>query len=132
VLSRSGIVRPILFDTTKAVNNYLHVLQEEFLHFLQEMGVNFKETFFQEDGAWPHTVNAVLDVLNEHYDDKALSDCFLERSGMSGPGHHLLDLNQCDYVLWGFLRDRFPMRSLDFSIDLILPAVPQPWDKLSR
>jgi hypothetical protein len=67
VLSRSGIGRPILFDNTKTANNYLHVLQEELFPFLQEMGVNFKYTFIPEDGAWPHTVNEVLDVLNEHY-----------------------------------------------------------------
>jgi hypothetical protein len=92
VLSRSGIVRSILFDNTKTANNYLHVLQEQFLLFLQEMGVNFEETFFQEDGAWPQTANAVLDVLNEHYDDKALSVRFPERFDMSGPGHHLLQI----------------------------------------
>jgi hypothetical protein len=31
------------------------------------MGVNMDETFFQQEGARPHTANAVLHFLNEHF-----------------------------------------------------------------
>jgi hypothetical protein len=53
-------------------DRYLHVLQEEFLPFIQGMGVNFGETFFQQEGARPHTANAVLDVLSENFDEKSV------------------------------------------------------------
>lgn len=54
------------------------VLHEECLMFHQRMGVNFRETSFQHDRAWTHTANAVLDVLNNHSDDRVLSNHFCE------------------------------------------------------
>jgi hypothetical protein len=56
------------FANTVTADHYLFFLQEEFLPFLQGMGVSFGETFFQQVRARPHTVNAVLDVLNENFD----------------------------------------------------------------
>jgi hypothetical protein len=56
------------------------------------MGVNFKESYFLEDQARSHAVNAVLDVLNEHFHDKPLSDRFPQRYGTSGPDHHALHI----------------------------------------
>jgi hypothetical protein len=53
-LSTSGGVGPMFFDDTVTADCYLHVLQEEFFLFLQGMGVTFRETFFQQDGARPH------------------------------------------------------------------------------
>jgi hypothetical protein len=38
--------------------------------FLQGMGVNFGEIFFQQDGFRPHTVNVVLNVLYENFGNK--------------------------------------------------------------
>jgi hypothetical protein len=42
------------------VDHYLQVLQEEFLPFLQGMGVNCGETFFATGLGLGHTVNEVL------------------------------------------------------------------------
>jgi hypothetical protein len=47
-------------NNTVIIDHYVHVLQKEFLPFLLGMGINFGENFFQEDRAWPHTANAVL------------------------------------------------------------------------
>jgi hypothetical protein len=66
---------PFFYDTVTTYH-YLHVLQEEFLSILQGMGVNFRKTFSQQDGAQPHPANAVLDVLNKYSDNRVLSNPF--------------------------------------------------------
>jgi hypothetical protein len=47
-VAASGIVGPVCFDSSVIADCYL---QEEFLPFLQGMGVSFGETFFQQAGA---------------------------------------------------------------------------------
>jgi hypothetical protein len=51
-------------------------------------------------------VNVTLHVLNENFDDRVLSDHFLERFvyGWSWPPYSR-DLNPCDYFLRSFLKD---------------------------
>lgn len=69
------------------------------------MGVDFWQ-FFQQDGAWSHAVVAVLDIHDEHFDDKVLSNCLPNSLDICGPGHHTLwDFCPCDYFLWGFVKD---------------------------
>jgi hypothetical protein len=41
------------------------VPEEDFLLFFKGMDVQFKETFFEQDGDQPHTGNEILDVLGE-------------------------------------------------------------------
>jgi hypothetical protein len=85
----AGIVGPFFFNNIVTADHYLHVLLEK---FLQRMGVSFEETFFQQDGAQPHTANAVLDVLNENFDSRVLYNYFVISSDMGGPGHHSLQI----------------------------------------
>jgi hypothetical protein len=35
------------FNDTVTADHYFHVLHEEFITFLQAVGINFRETFFQ-------------------------------------------------------------------------------------
>jgi hypothetical protein len=51
-----------------------------------------KKNFSTGRGLPTHTVNAASDLLNVHFDDKALPDHFPERFGMSGPDHHTLQI----------------------------------------
>jgi hypothetical protein len=72
-------------NNTVITDHYLHVLQKGFLPFLLGMGVNFGEKFFQKDRAWPHTADAVLDVLNENTDQRVLSNHLPEWFGYGWP-----------------------------------------------
>jgi hypothetical protein len=66
-ISSFGIVRPIFLDDTVNAVCYLKLLQGHFVPTLQGMGVNMEEIFFQEDGARPHTVKALLHFLSKHF-----------------------------------------------------------------
>jgi hypothetical protein len=52
------------FNDTVTADHYFHVLHEEFITFLQEI--------FSIGWAWSYTVTAVLDVLNEHFDESSV------------------------------------------------------------
>jgi hypothetical protein len=68
---------------TLTADHYLHVPQEEFLPFLKGMCVSFRETFFLQDRALPHTSNSALNVLSEHFDNGVLLFHFPEWSGFN-------------------------------------------------
>jgi hypothetical protein len=66
------------------------------------MGVNFRETFCQHDRAWPHTAKAVLDMLNDHSDERVLSN----NSDMDSTNQHTLQiLTHGDFFLWSSLKN---------------------------
>jgi hypothetical protein len=70
--------------------HYLQGLREEFIQFLQGMGVNIKDTFFQQDRAWPLTVTAALNV---HSDARVLSNYY--------PGHHTIQTSAHAIISYG-------------------------------
>lgn len=86
--------------------HYFHTLQEENFSLLQGVGVNLKKEFLIT-WALTHTMNAALDVLNEHFDYKVLFNHFPEwfRYGWSWSPYSL-ELNPCDYFLWGCVEDK--------------------------
>jgi hypothetical protein len=84
-------------------DRYLMSSKKNFFRFSKEWLSVLEKHFFQWDGAQPHTANAVLDVLNENFDDRVLSNHFPEwfGYGRSWPPYSP-DLNPCDYFLWAF------------------------------
>jgi hypothetical protein len=56
---------------------------------------------FEQDGARPHILNAVLRFLSENFHDRIISHRYSEPSGSgwSWPVY-LPDLNHCGYFLW--------------------------------
>jgi hypothetical protein len=63
-----------------------------FSPFLQGMGCDPNEMLFQ-DGAWSYTANTVLDILNSHFLDRIISNCYLGRSRVRWPW-----LRYCSYI----------------------------------
>lgn len=105
VLSVSGIVQPILLDNTETANNYLHILHK-FLPFLQEMGINFKEKFFNRKGlAHTHCECSVRFAQCAFWwQSIAWSFSWKVWYEWSWPPHSP-DINPCDYFLQAFSRD---------------------------
>ena len=75
---------------------------------------SFQKYYFAQDGATPHTANAVQNYL------KSKSKRFFDKS-MWPPRSP--DLNPCDFFLWGYLKDRVydpmpePLDSLKSNIE---------------
>jgi hypothetical protein len=57
---------------------HLQHLQEHFVPNLQDMTVNVEETFYEQNGTIPHTMNSVLHFLNECFHDWVISNQYPE------------------------------------------------------
>jgi hypothetical protein len=64
-------------------------------------------TFFQQDGACPHVLNVILDIPHDVFCSRVLLNQFPEHfgHGWSWPLCSL-DINLCNYFLWGYHKDR--------------------------
>ena len=65
------------------------------------------EHWFMQDGAPPHRVLKVFDLINEYYDERVIALYYPHNKGMGidWPPYSP-DLNACDFFLWGYLKDR--------------------------
>ena len=95
-MSEERIYGPYYFETSVNQHNYLSMLK---LFYDKHRKVKeYKNYYFQQDGATPHTANAVQTWLTGKFGDKFL------------PKHkwppRSPDLNPCDYFLWGYLKGR--------------------------
>jgi len=80
---------------------YLQQLQREVILVIQGAG----HVDRKQDGACPHTVNVVLNVLHDVYDSHVLLYCGFPECfwvGWYWPPCSL-NVNPCDYFLWGFV-----------------------------
>lgn len=82
------------------------MLEEEFVPYLERRGV-LERSYFMQDGATPHTSDASLDVLWDHFEERVISRRYMERyaCGLTWPSYSP-DLTPCDFFLWGFLKSR--------------------------
>lgn len=94
-ISAKKIYGPFFFSESVDQHNYKDMLENYFWpkHFRT---AEYKKYHFQQDGATPHTANAVQTWLTEKFGDK-----FLHKK-MWPPRSP--DLNPCDYYLWGHLK----------------------------
>ena len=106
-LSKDRIIVPFIFENqdghAERINSecYLCFLKKKFVPALLRKGFSLDHTWFQQDGATPHTLSAVLDWIKETYEDRVVS---LKTQYTWTP--HSTDLSLLDFYLWGFLKDR--------------------------
>jgi hypothetical protein len=75
-----------------------------------------------QDGARSHTANIVLDLLHDIFDSHIVSKRFPDRfrCGQNWPPNSP-DLSQCDYFLWGFLKEKiFPKQQIIMGLRVLI------------
>jgi hypothetical protein len=107
-----GLLGPVFFEETVTSERCLRVLRNTSVPHLLATGLPLQTQWFMQDGARPHTVNVVLDFLQDAFDSRVISNRFPDRfaSRQNWPPNSP-DLNPCDYFLWGFLKEKlFPKK----------------------
>ena len=66
--------------------------------------MDYKNYYFQQDGARPHTSIKVQDYLRSKFQDKFMDK---KRWPPRSP-----DLNPCDFYLWGYLKSRLGLQHI--------------------
>ena len=105
-LSKDGIIGPFFFEDqdghAETINSerYLCILNKKFVPALRTKGLSVDHIWFQQDGATPHTSSAVLDWINETFEDRVVS-----LKAQYAWHLHSPDLSPLDFYLWGFLQD---------------------------
>jgi len=107
-ISSQGTIGPFFFmdedknTVTVTSKRYLEVLSSFWKALGRKIGTEARKTqWFQQDGAAPHTAQAVMEWIAAHFDEKVIS----RRTTYPWPSHSP-DLNPLDYHVWGYLKDQ--------------------------
>ena len=95
-MSSQRIYGPYFFETTVNQNNYHNMLVKFF--WPKVVREDYKNYYFQQDGATPHTSKKAQKYLRSKFGDKFIDN---KKWPPRSP-----DLNPCDYFLWGYLKSR--------------------------
>lgn len=84
---------------------YRRMLAEGFIPEAQRMGC-CEDFYFMQDGAPPHRVASVFEVLSENFSERVIALGYpgYSDSGINWPPYSC-DLNPCDFFLWGYMKD---------------------------
>ena len=102
-ITSSRVLGPYFFedDTGSAVTvtkeRYVEMLEHFFIEDSHEI---CSETFFQQDGATPHTANLSMDWLRERFPERLISS----KSDFPWPPRSP-DLNPLDFFFWGYMKN---------------------------
>lgn len=96
-ISAKKIYGPYFFETTVNQHTYIDMLKT-FFWPKHLRTADYKNYYFQQDGATAHTATTVQDWLKSKIGDKFINK---KKWPPRSP-----DLNPCDYFLWGYLKSR--------------------------
>ena len=103
-LSKVGLIGPYFFEDkreqTVTVNSeqYVVMLQDFFIAYLEEDEWNIPHVWFQLDGATAHTARVSMNVIRKTFAGRLIS-----RNGDIPWQLRLSDLSPCIFFLWGYL-----------------------------
>ncbi|CAG4965031.1 unnamed protein product [Colias eurytheme] len=106
-LSVNGIIGPFFFENSRGVtvtvdgDVYRRMIREYFIPKLREHPSNSSHTWFQQDGATPHTARTTMSLLREEFPGKLIS-----RFGDISWPPRSPDLTPLDFFLWGYLKGK--------------------------
>lgn len=102
-----GILGPYFFEDERGnpvtVNSerYVEMLQTFLLDAIRQLQLPLDVTWYQQDGARPHTSNMSMEVLREMFPGRLLS----QRGDQSWPARSP-DLSALDFFLWGYVKSK--------------------------
>ena len=95
--SAKRVYGPYFFDETVNGENYLDMLKKFF--WSKHISLkNYKDFYFQQDGAPPHRRKIVQTWLKSKFGDRFID--------MANWPPRSPDLNPCDFFLWGYLKSK--------------------------
>lgn len=106
-ISKKRIIGPFFFENENGrtvsvdANRYEDMLKSFFFLQMRQKRVRIRNTWFQQDGATPHTTNSVLDCLKKKFGERLIS----RRTDFVWPPRSP-DLTPCDFFLWGYLKSK--------------------------
>jgi hypothetical protein len=105
-MSSHSVISSFVFNGIVNSEWYLLMHQNDFLLQLTANDVPLRTQWDVQDGAFPHTANVMLDLLNTVSGPCIMSDGYLGHQNCGNFWPSLTpDLNLCDFILWGFLKE---------------------------
>ena len=96
------VCESVLWSTQCLIHNQAAAdkLLQSFIAFEWNNFQHVQETWFQQDGATPHTAQQSLEAVEELFSNHVIS-----RFGNISWHPRLPDLSVCDFFLWGYLKE---------------------------
>jgi hypothetical protein len=111
-ISSHGLLGPIFFEETVNSERYVSMPCNTSVPHLLATDLPLQTRWFIQEVARPHTTNVVLAFLHDSSDSRVISHGFLD--GFAYEQNWPLtrpDLNPCDYLLSGFLKQKISPKS---------------------
>lgn len=98
--TKKFVIGPYFFEGSVNQDSYREMLEMFLIPQLKSRRV-FSRTYFQQDGARPHTAHSVIEFLTSRFGDRLIS----RNSCNIWPGYSP-DLSPVDFALWGYLKGK--------------------------